>query len=240
MLARTKVLWIVLCAVTLVAGLGLTTAQADVQTWTAADGWHTDTNTSANLWQYLRCDVDGVNDNYSTLDNFYAAGAVVGYDGWWDGAPALPVIGLENGQVQTHPTAPTTELRVSPVLAWKSPITGAVNVSFLLTDLDANVGLGNDGFSYHLFKSGVSTALSSGLVDNDGNSGTITVDNIAVSNDDMLYLQIGCGTGMGETSWAGDLTEAVFEITSVPEPTAITLLMTGLIGLLCYAWRKRK
>ncbi|MBU4273257.1 MAG: PEP-CTERM sorting domain-containing protein [Planctomycetes bacterium] len=29
-------------------------------------------------------------------------------------------------------------------------------------------------------------------------------------------------------------------ITTIPEPSALALLVTGLVGLLCYAWRKRK
>ena len=30
------------------------------------------------------------------------------------------------------------------------------------------------------------------------------------------------------------------QITAIPEPGTLALLATGLIGLLCYAWRKRK
>ncbi|MBU4273117.1 MAG: PEP-CTERM sorting domain-containing protein [Planctomycetes bacterium] len=31
-----------------------------------------------------------------------------------------------------------------------------------------------------------------------------------------------------------------FKLTVIPEPSTLALLATGLIGLLCYAWRKRK
>ncbi len=34
--------------------------------------------------------------------------------------------------------------------------------------------------------------------------------------------------------------ELVITYTAVPEPSTLALLAAGLIGLLCYAWRKRK
>ncbi len=40
------------------------------------------------------------------------------------------------------------------------------------------------------------------------------------------------------TGYQVDLDEIT--ITQVPEPSTLALLVTGLIGLLCYAWRKRK
>jgi hypothetical protein len=47
------------------------------------------------------------------------------------------------------------------------------------------------------------------------------------------------GSGAVDTNWA----QVVFGIgvpPSVPEPSAIALLATGLLGLLAYAWRKRR
>ena len=47
------------------------------------------------------------------------------------------------------------------------------------------------------------------------------------------------------TNWAGDdsqvgLSELRFEMGEVPEPSTFALLVAGLLGLLTYAWRKRK
>ena len=33
---------------------------------------------------------------------------------------------------------------------------------------------------------------------------------------------------------------SIISVDSIPEPSTITLLATGLIGLLAYAWRKRR
>ena len=49
------------------------------------------------------------------------------------------------------------------------------------------------------------------------------------------------GTILGQESLApnGVGTWAGFQVASVPEPSTLVLLASGLIGLLCYAWRKR-
>ena len=44
------------------------------------------------------------------------------------------------------------------------------------------------------------------------------------------------GGGSGSANWDYVNVNPV----STPEPSTLTLLVMGLIGLLCYAWRKRK
>ena len=51
-------------------------------------------------------------------------------------------------------------------------------------------------------------------------------------------LYIGTNSS-GSRGFTGAIDEVVVS-NLVPEPTALVLLATGLIGLLAYAWRKRK
>ncbi|MCD4726463.1 MAG: PEP-CTERM sorting domain-containing protein [Pirellulales bacterium] len=50
---------------------------------------------------------------------------------------------------------------------------------------------------------------------------------------DSLYLYADSGS-------AGVVVMDEFRISQIPEPGTLALLATGLIGLLCYAWRKRR
>ena len=54
-----------------------------------------------------------------------------------------------------------------------------------------------------------------------------------------MTFNIGGRQGGGVVPYLGTIDN--FEIVgTVPEPGTIVLLITGLIGLLAYAWRKRK
>lgn len=62
-----------------------------------------------------------------------------------------------------------------------------------------------------------------------------------ITADPSKTLQSVTISGVG-ASWDESNTTAIFAISgdAVPEPGVITLLVTGLIGLLAYAWRKRR
>jgi hypothetical protein len=71
----------------------------------------------------------------------------------------------------------------------------------------------------------------------DGSTGGnyfVIKDLTTLNNDGHLDLQLyrGASSGWGVVFAA--------QIVSVPEPGTLTLLVAGLLGLLCYAWRKRK
>ena len=59
------------------------------------------------------------------------------------------------------------------------------------------------------------------------------LQNVVVGSDHLLTLSV-VATGGGETDFNG------FQLQSVPEPSSFVLLGVGLLGLLAYAWRKRK
>ncbi len=72
---------------------------------------------------------------------------------------------------------------------------------------------------------------------------TITIDGAVTSN--LIAWELGRGNNLRGLSFSNTLTSAentLFYIDGVvvPEPSTFVLLCAGLIGLLCYAWRKRK
>ena len=78
--------------------------------------------------------------------------------------------------------------------------------------------------------------------------GDPTLVNIALGipqNASGEYVVTGLNFRMGDTRTtdpdsAGWIDNYVLDDPKVPEPGTLVLLATGLIGLLCYAWRKRK
>jgi hypothetical protein len=62
------------------------------------------------------------------------------------------------------------------------------------------------------------------------NTGTLTLTPAMAEEGDILFGTVGNGGAVFDN----------FAVTSVPEPSTLMLLVTGLIGLLAYAWRKRK
>ena len=53
-----------------------------------------------------------------------------------------------------------------------------------------------------------------------------------LSTSSKLFFGVEEGSS---TAWVDN-----FSVTGVPEPSTLGLLITGLLGLLAYAWRKRK
>lgn len=57
------------------------------------------------------------------------------------------------------------------------------------------------------------------------------------------YVGLWCRSSHDGTPAEGGVAfyaEVQFDATPIPEPNAFVLLLTGLCGLVCYAWRKRK
>ena len=225
------------CVVVAIVLASVASVQADTTSWDAYTGFNSTSNTASDLWQYMGAP-QGTNSGYWLLPVYGAfPGGMLGNA--WQNSGDFPAVGAVSGEIRVQPELPGWAS--AAVIGWNSPITGNVAVSFSLTDLDAGAnGPGDhptyDGVTYNLFRAGDTTALSSGYVANGGASGTIDVSNVAVSAGTMLYLQIGPGT---INHWY-DTTGVSFTVTQTPEPSTIVILLTGVIGLLAYAWRKRK
>ncbi|MBN1853092.1 MAG: PEP-CTERM sorting domain-containing protein [Pirellulales bacterium] len=225
---RNRYLCVALAAVMSLA-IDISTTQAGL-VWDALDDFSTTSNTSSDTWQYFFNDGSNPNTNYSLFPNYGEVSGTGGMVGWHRD--------LNGHFVGLNSITTPTELVLHPYIfpttagvAWKSPITGTVDIEFSLTDRGLDWG---DGVTYRLYKSGVDTALSSGTVVNGGATGTISVDDVSVSSDDMLYLVVGPN---GDPAW--DSTGASFTISEIPEPSTALLFGSGLLSLVFVAWRRR-
>lgn len=227
--------------------VGIAAAQAT--TWDAFTGFHDGTiaNDASQTWQYGEVVENfGGNGPYSLYAQFGGVDSGSGTDGSvaWTSTP-YRFVGVDTAGSELHAMPGDT---VAAYVGWKSPIAGTVNASFLLTDRNDLSSAGApdffDGVEYWLWKTSGTTPLAHALVAEGGTGGNNV--SVAVTAGDMLYLLIGPGIDHpGSSSWpgrhgAGDLTGISFSVTSVPEPAAIVMAATALLGLLAYAWRKHK
>lgn len=226
------------CVVAIAAALAASSvARAETTTWDAYADFHSDHNQSTDTWQYIYQEenADLIRGNFSS----YGPGPE-GYDVWGNVLTTYHFIGknssIDSTGLVVHPNnqPPDTHTWAS-VIGWKSPINGTVNVSFAVTDLSTGSEYPSDGVSYKLYRAGSATNLTSGTIDDGGATGPISLNSLTVAQGDMLCVEIGARNTMYY-----DLTGVAFTVTAVPEPGTLALSVTSFVGLLCYAWRKRK
>ena len=116
---------------------------------------------------------------------------------------------------------------------------GSYSASDFSTELDTGVSLGPATVGTWV-SFDVTGAYANGATDlTDANPGVALLDR----NNDPVNPYYNAGTGTGQmlfTSRNAGSNQPVLQFTLVPEPGMLALLATGLLGLLCYAWRKRK
>lgn len=126
------------------------------------------------------------------------------------------------------------DVAVAGVLRWTAPGAGTISTATII-----NAGVGPDtygGIDIHLLLNGVSKYDNAFTMD----AGVaISTSDLTVAAGDVLDLIIGDG-GNGNWYDLSGITSHVVTFTAVPEPSSIGLLGCGGMGLLAYAWRKRR
>jgi hypothetical protein len=105
---------------------------------------------------------------------------------------------------------------------WTAPVAGTIDVAAAFTPIASS-----DLSNYYVIRNDTDFRLNQQQT---GSPVPWTVSNLSVAFGDHLDFVVAGMT----------LTQLGATITYVPEPSAITLLATGLFGLLAYAWRKRR
>ena len=157
----------------------------------------------------------GAVPNYGLPVMWFSAGHLI----------VLPHYALEDGTTLTDGD-----------LRWTAPQAGKYNVSALWTDLGNGPTQypGTEGVQVTLAKNGVSLFGAFVALEDNIPSASTSQQVTLAAGDTLDFVVNSRGS-----QW-NDVTQLDATIQSVPEPSALVLLAVGLIGLLAYAWRKRK
>jgi hypothetical protein len=225
-----------MCAAVLIVAGGVQSARA--VTWDAYTDWNiTGVQTSTDVWQYLFMQGQpGTNGPYTAMGHFVdVVGTNYRYLAWdEDGTyshyffkmlgvpptPDVPDILSDFGASYTN------------VLAWRSPIDGVVDLSFIVRK-QTNGGTGGN---YALFQDSDATPLVTGSITGelDNTSGPVTFTNVPVSVGTTFYLHTSPGTQINS-----DQMGVTFTVTEVPEPGTLAVLSSFLAVLVGYGLRRR-
>lgn len=224
----------ILCVAAMFCVASVAMAQATV--FDAYTEFSSTSNTSTDTWQYL-----SVQDGTSNFANLplYSTFPYQSYNGWNTGND-FPAVGASGGEIKMQPNIP-----YGAAIAWKSSEAATADVSFLVHDVDVGPSTSGDptdgsydGVNYYLYQvDATPSLLASGYVANAGSSGPIDVDGLSVSSGTVLCLLIDDGT---VNHWYDTIGVSFTVTTITPEPTTSVMLIGGLLGLMAYAWRKRK
>jgi hypothetical protein len=247
------------CMLAVLVVLLPTAAQATI-VYDAYNDFSTTVNTESSRWSY-RYDDSSQTTRHAAPTLFSQFSQQ--YDGHFDPGPTLsswnngnsgwPAVFINNSGVEQEfygvVTVPVGALFTAPqyvgsggmtVVSWLAPGAGKVDVS--MTGTMIQHATDGDGVFLAIDKNGFGVSGGGNIVSalvgaGYGNSQTIGMTNVSVAAGDRINFVVD------RNNFATNDTTAFtahIEFSPIPEPTTIMMLVSGIFGLLAYAWRKRK
>jgi hypothetical protein len=136
------------------------------------------------------------------------------------------------GWIMSH----TGAARESGDVRWIAPTTGEYLINLeMVGDRQGGVSSGTGKVILNGdYANPIATGSMAGLYENEGATPWIYNQAIALGTGNYLDFVVD------ETMSSGNGFAMRLDVWKVPEPSTLVLLASGLIGLVCYAWRKRK
>jgi hypothetical protein len=145
----------------------------------------------------------------------------------WGSSPGLH---LAKDEMGFHP-GNVTDGGGFAILKWTAPMDGKINISTIFEDANA----ATTANYVMLVHGGTYTHLAEGTIDGSHHTLTYNLTGVSVVAGDSILVDVGSN---GDNT--GDFVGVFHTIDYVPEPSSTAIMASALIGLLAYAWRKRK
>jgi hypothetical protein len=191
-------------------------------------------------WGYT---TDGNATGFTKLPHVAAVANKTGLSGWADNTWTNPLIAVNvtsnnifwgsttipvaPGKIELHPGVATLA-----DLCWTAPRAGTFDVSASWK----TVSYGSVDVHLVLESGTTSTSLYSSIA-NSGTVGGVSTQVVLAAGDVLNFLT---GPNGGHNGDSTQFNATIADVTPSPEPSTVVLLLTGVIGLLAYAWRRRK
>lgn len=127
----------------------------------------------------------------------------------------------------------------SSILTWTAPSAGTINIAATYRNLYASTtSLFTTGSVYVLTPNGTGgySQLFYSYLSAGNTAANVNLTGVAVTANQKILFDVGhLGTDFDAVGFTGAIT-----FSAVPEPSSIAIVGSALIGLLAYAWRKRR